>query len=310
MQSLLLVEHLRKRHGLIQAVDDLSFQVHPGDVYGFLGQNGAGKSTTLRMLVTLIFPDAGSIRIFGRELYQHRAYCLSRMGCIIERPDLYRYLSALDNLRLFAALSGLRPTRNEMMLQLEQVGLANRANDKVGTYSQGMKQRLGIAVALQHNPELVILDEPTNGLDPQGIADMRQLVLRMQQEFKKTVIVSSHLLSEMEAVCNRMLIIHQGKAVVEGNLRDLLAPEKTRVVLTTDNNTLVRNLMIQTQWQDQLCTTGEELALTMHQAEVPDLVRWLTENRIAVFGVRQQHALEDYFIRLTQTPEHVDAPAR
>src|ERR1700729_3636343 len=165
--SLVTVSHLSKKFRTHNAVDDLSFSVEEGDIYGFLGQNGAGKSTTIRMLLTLIEPTDGEIEIFGMNLHYHRKEILRKVGAVIERPDLYKYLTAFENISLFAKMSGIKIARKQLLEHLEQVGLAERAHSKVKTYSLGMKQRLGIAVALVNDPQLVILDEPTNGLDPQ-----------------------------------------------------------------------------------------------------------------------------------------------
>src|SRR5690242_7666433 len=173
MQSIVEVKNLSKHYKNISAVDKLSFTVREGDVYGFLGQNGAGKSTTIRMLLTLITPTHGHIEIFGLNLNAHRNEILKQTGAIIEKPELYKYLSAFENLQLFAKLSGIKSSQTQLLQQLEMVGLKDREHDKVKTFSQGMKQRLGIAVSLVHDPKLIILDEPTNGLDPQGIADVR-----------------------------------------------------------------------------------------------------------------------------------------
>src|SRR4051812_43595378 len=193
MADIIVAKNLSKQFNEIKAVDGLSFSVPEGKIYGFLGQNGAGKSTTIRMLLTLISPSAGDIDIFGMDLKRHRKEILKRTGAIIERPDLYKYLSALENLRIYAVLSGIRVTQKQLMDQLEKVGLSERASSKVKTYSQGMKQRLGIAIALVHDPQLIILDEPMNGLDPQGIADIRNLILHLSREKEKTILVSSHL---------------------------------------------------------------------------------------------------------------------
>ncbi|MFM7015207.1 MAG: ABC transporter ATP-binding protein, partial [Bacteroidota bacterium] len=160
MNTILQTNQLSKSFNDFKAVDNLSFQINQGDVFGFLGQNGAGKSTTIRMLLSLIQPDAGSIELFGMDLKTHRNEILRKIGAVIEKPDLYKYLSAYDNLKLFAKMSGIKVTKSLLMDQLELVGLANRHNSKVGTFSQGMKQRLGIAVALVHNPDLIVLDEP------------------------------------------------------------------------------------------------------------------------------------------------------
>ncbi|MDP4131992.1 MAG: ABC transporter ATP-binding protein, partial [Bacteroidota bacterium] len=168
MMPLVQVSGLSKKFRGNAVVDDLSFSVNEGDVYGFLGQNGAGKSTTIRMLLTLITPSSGDIELFGMNLQKERKKILKQIGAVIEKPDLYKYLSGYENLSLFARMSGIRPVKEDLIRQLELVGIADRAKDKVMTYSQWMKQRLGIAVALIHDPRLIILDEPTNGLDPQG----------------------------------------------------------------------------------------------------------------------------------------------
>lgn len=218
---MLSVRGLTKRFGEFTAVDDLSFNVEQGQVYGFLGQNGAGKSTTIRMLLSLIRPTAGEINFFGESLFSHRKQILSQIGAIVEKPDLYKYLTALEHLNLFARFGGHRPDSKKHLLLLEKVGLAQRAHSRVGTYSQGMRQRLALACALVNDPSLLILDEPTNGLDPQGIADMRQLIRSLCREQGKTVLVSSHLLSEIEMIADRVLIIHKGKKVAEESMDSL-----------------------------------------------------------------------------------------
>ena len=233
MPAIISVTNLSKKFKDITAVDGLSFTVNEGDVYGFLGQNGAGKSTTIRMLLSLIKPTGGDINIFDKNLFTHRNEILKQTGAVIEKPDLYKYLSAYENLSIFAKMSGIKVTRDLLMQQLKLVGLEDRAQSKVKTFSQGMKQRLGIAVALVHSPRLIILDEPTNGLDPQGIADMRNLILYLSKEMGKTIVVSSHLLSEIEIIANRILIINKGKKVVEGNAAALLDPAKTIVEIET-----------------------------------------------------------------------------
>ncbi len=216
------VKNLSKDFKEVKAVQDLSFTVESGSIYGFLGQNGAGKSTTIRMLLSLVRPDAGEIEIFGMDLQRHRKEILRQVGAIIEKPDSYKYLTALENLRIFAVMSGMKITSAKLLDQLAAVGLAERAHSKVKTFSQGMKQRLGIAVALVHEPQLVILDEPINGLDPQGIADVRNLILRLSREQNKTIFVSSHLLTEMQLIADSVLIIDRGHKVAEGRKEDLL----------------------------------------------------------------------------------------
>ncbi|MFY7652790.1 MAG: ABC transporter ATP-binding protein, partial [Chitinophagaceae bacterium] len=233
MEVVVSVKQLSKQYPQLTAVDSLDFTVYKGDVYGFLGQNGAGKSTSLRMLLSLIKPTSGSIEMLGYELNTHRKKILEQVGAVIEKPDVYKYLSAYENLAVFARLSGLKPTKDMLMQQLDMVGLANRAKDAVKTFSQGMKQRLGIAIALVHNPQLVILDEPTNGLDPQGIADIRNLILHLSRDLQKTVIVSSHLLSEIEQIATRVLIIDKGKKLMEGNANELFSTNEKIVEIDT-----------------------------------------------------------------------------
>ena len=216
------VRGLYKSYGNVHAVNGIDITVNRGDIYGFLGPNGAGKSTTIRMMLSLVRPTAGTISIFGKPLSQHRHAILSNVGCIVERPDFYNYLSARRNLELLAMLSGAVVSKEATMRTLEMVGLASRADSKVKTFSHGMKQRLGIAQALIHNPELIILDEPTTGLDPQGMIDVRNIIVRLARDHGKTVVLSSHLLSEVEQTINRMVIINKGKVLVEGNVDDLV----------------------------------------------------------------------------------------
>lgn len=300
MTPVIKVKHLSRHFGDIKAVDDLSFTVFPQQVYGFLGQNGAGKSTTIRMLLTLIQPGSGSIEIFGMDLRKHRQEILRQTGAMIERPDLYKYLTARDNMRLFATLSGIKISGKEILEQLDRVGLADRANSKVRTFSQGMKQRLGIAVALVHDPQLVILDEPTNGLDPQGIADMRKLLLHLCNDLGKTVFVSSHLLNEMEMIADSVLIINKGRKLAEGTKDDLLNPVKTMVELITDNAEDAYALLKQSRWSDYLVHHQNDIILLeLDKSLVPELNRSLVEQGIGVRSLRPKHSLEDYFLSLT-----------
>jgi ABC-type multidrug transport system ATPase subunit len=222
MAAVLDVKGLTKQFADFTAVSDLSFSVPAGAVYGFLGQNGAGKSTTIRMLLTLIRPSAGEITMFGLPLAANRHQVLSNVGAIVEKPDLYKYLNGLEHLRIFARLSAIRPSDKKLKELLNLVGLGTRYSGRVGTYSQGMRQRLALACALVNDPDLLILDEPTNGLDPQGIADMRQLILHLSREQGKTIIISSHLLSEIEMVADQVLIIDKGKKLMEASMQSIV----------------------------------------------------------------------------------------
>jgi len=297
---MIAVSHLSKSFGSFQAVDDLSFTVNKGDVYGFLGQNGAGKSTTIRMLVSLIHPTSGSIQINGMHLSNNRNGILNRIGAMIERPDLYKYLSAYDNLKVFARMSGIDVSRSLLMKTLERVGLADRAHSKAGTFSQGMKQRLGLAIATVHDPDIILLDEPTNGLDPQGIAEIREMIKGFSNDWGKTVLVSSHLLSEMELMANRMLIIHKGKKIIEGSVHELLHPEKTRVTLSCTRPSEAIDILADSSWASALLEADDTVVLTMSKERIPELARWLCEKGIDILSLSHRHTLEDYFIRLTQ----------
>ena len=304
MSVIVSVKNLSKQFNEIRAVDDLSFSIHEGDIYGFLGQNGAGKSTTIRMLLTLIKPTSGEINIFGKELQSNRNEILGKTGAIIERPDMYKYLSAFDNLAIFAKMSGVPVKRSFIMERLDMVGLAERHNSKVRTFSQGMKQRLGIAIALVHDPGLIILDEPTNGLDPQGIADMRNLILGLSRDMGKTVLVSSHLLSEIEVIANRMIIINKGKKITEGSVAELLNPSNTEVHLESTDNNNAWAVLQQTKWSADAVHNGAYIQVTMHKTELPQMVSALSTAGVGIISVKPRHSLEDYFLSLTNSGAH------
>lgn len=306
-EEIIQVRNVSKYFKNARAVNDLSFSVQKGDIYGFLGQNGAGKSTMIRMLLTLIRPTSGSIRIFGNELAAHRIDILKRVGAIIEKPDVYKYLSAYQNLALFAKLSGIKPSRSLLMDELKRVGLTGREHDKVKTFSQGMKQRLGIAIALVHEPDIIILDEPTNGLDPQGIADMRHLILHLKQERNKTVLISSHLLSEIEQVATRILIIDKGKKLVEGEAATLFDPAKTIIEIKSENieNTFLK--LQGSQWGQYLQPGLDNfIKLKMHKKLLPELHQWMVQNRIEIISIIPRNSLEDLFLQVTSGENYVE----
>jgi ABC-type multidrug transport system ATPase subunit len=299
MNAVIEVKNLTKDFREIKAVDDLSFSVPAGQVYGFLGQNGAGKSTTIRMLLTLIKPTSGEIEIFGMDLQKHRKEILRQAGAIIERPDLYKYLTALENLRIFATMSGIKISEKKLIDQLAKVGLADRANSKIKTYSQGMKQRLGIAIALVHDPKLIILDEPINGLDPQGIADVRNLILHLSNDLAKTIFISSHVLSEMELIADSMLIIDKGRKIAEGSKEKLLNPVKTQVELITDDNEASVRIIKETKWDNYLLeNNNENILFEISKTQIPELNRTLVEKGVNIISLRPKHSLEDFFLSL------------
>jgi ABC-2 type transport system ATP-binding protein len=307
MSCIIQITGLTKQFRELKAVDDLSFSVNEGDIYGFLGQNGAGKSTTLRMLLSLVKPTGGRIEMLGMDLRQKRLEILRQVGAVIERPDLYKYLTAYENIAVLARMSGIKPGRKRLMEQLEQVGLAERADSRVSTYSQGMKQRLGIAVALVHNPRLLILDEPTNGLDPQGIADMRNLILDLSIHHHKTVLVSSHLLSEVELIANRMLIIDKGRKIVEGTVRELFNPSKMLVELQTLDPVAALAIIQGSAWKSMLKhSQNGKFVFEMDRESIPALTRDLVARDVRITMLHPRHSLEDYFLSLTTPNQHVD----
>ena len=299
--SVIKVQGLSKNFGAIKAVDQLSFEVEAGQVYGFLGQNGSGKSTTIRMLLSLIHPSQGHIEIFGQSLTDHRSAILEQVGAVIERPDSYPYLTAQEHLTLFAKLRKQKITPAKIEATLSQVGLLARANDKVQTYSLGMKQRLGIGIALLHDPQLIILDEPTNGLDPQGIADIRQLIKSISKDQGKTVLVSSHLLSEIEQIATHILIIHQGKKMAEGPTSSLLDPNKTIVQIKTLDDLGAKQKLIASAYATNLLERTEGLYLRIPKLEIHALNAFLVASNIDLVSLEAKNSLEDYFLQLTST---------
>lgn len=295
------VRNLRKSFGELRAVNDLSFDVLRGDVFGFLGPNGAGKSTTIRMLLTLIRPDSGTIKIFDKNLNSHRREILRGIGSIIEKPDLYNYLSAKKNLEIFARISGAEVGKNRIDEMLDFVGLANRANSKVRTFSHGMKQRLGIAQALLHDPDLIILDEPTTGLDPQGIIEVRNLILQLKNERQKTILLSSHNLNEIEMIASRMIIIASGEKKAEGYVSELLSTSEMLVNIHANDvenaSALIKeHLKIETETD----FANKRIQLRAASENVAAINKLLVQNGIEVSGLESRRSLEDLFINLTQ----------
>jgi ABC-type multidrug transport system ATPase subunit len=300
MSEIINVKNLSKHFNDFKAVDDISFAVQAGDVYGFLGQNGAGKSTTIRMLLSLIQPTKGEIKLFEKNLTQHRAAVLKEIGALIERPDLYKYLSAQENLSIFARLSGKKVSQQQISNTLDLVGLSGRSASKVKTFSQGMKQRLGIAIALVHDPQLVILDEPTNGLDPQGIADVRQLILHLRNDLQKTVVISSHLLYEIEQVATKILIIHHGKKLSDGPMSDFTNETDAVVEVATGNDVQYRSQIASGHWGRFLKNdVTDKLIFKIPKASIADLNKDLVQANIPVIEFGQRDTLERYFLSLT-----------
>ena len=303
-ENIIEISALTKQFKDVLAVDVLELNVLKGDVFGFLGPNGAGKSTTIRMILSLVFPTSGSIKIFGKPLLENRKEILSKVGAIVEKPDFYNYLSALKNLQILAKISGKQVSTNRIFELLELVGLKDRAESKVKTYSHGMKQRLGIAQALLHDPELVVLDEPTTGLDPQGMKEIRDLIIRLSKDEKKTIFLSSHILSEIELVANRMIIINKGKKIVEGNVDNLLKKKVLKVTIEVDKAEVAKNVLQSTSWYKSIeSIQGNKFNLNLEQEDIPQLNRYLIEHGIMVSALVPVRSLEDYFLSITAQPK-------
>ncbi len=286
---------LSKRYGDLLAVDDLELTVRPSEVYGFLGPNGAGKTTTLRMLLGLIRPTSGSVRLLGEPVGRT---ALSKVGALIEGPAFYPYLSGRDNLRVLAGHAGA--DRSRVRAVLDQVDLTDRAGDKYANYSMGMRQRLGLAAALLKDPELLILDEPTNGLDPAGMADMRTVIRKLAGD-GRTVLLSSHLLGEVQQVCDRVGVINRGRLVAESTVSDLADGGSLRVEARPAERafSLVSSLV----GADNVRRDGPAIDVTVERHEAGRINTALVRGDVEVSELHwRQPDLEQTFFELTGAP--------
>jgi ABC-2 type transport system ATP-binding protein len=298
------MEDLTKTYGrgktCVRAVEHINLEIPAGQVYGFLGPNGAGKTTTIRMLMDLIRPTAGKVEIFGRDARASGA--LRRAGALVENPAFYGYMNARQNLEILARTANdYRPARIQAMLDL--VGLAARAGHRVGEYSQGMKQRLGIAAALLGDPDLVILDEPTNGLDPAGMQEIRALIRDLAARQGKTVFLSSHLLSEVEQICDRVAIIDRGEIIREGPVAGLLAKGKSSLRVLTSPLEKAEGILAG-RWavEREEDPAGQAVWLVVDApvGEGAEVVRLLVTGGVEVHqAVRRRQTLEEYFMLAT-----------
>jgi ABC-2 type transport system ATP-binding protein len=293
---------LVKVYDELVAVDHVDLTVEKGDVFGYLGPNGAGKTTSLRMLLGLIRPTEGSIRLLGRDPHVVGAKALDGVAGFVEGPTFYPYLTARRNLRLLAAYDDgdLRSKRSRIEELLELVELRDRGDDKVGGYSHGMRQRLGIAAALLRDPKLLLLDEPTTGLDPAGMRDMRDLVRRLASE-GITVLLSSHLLGEVEELCNRVAIIRKGRIVYEGQLQDLLATASTGYRLRSPEQDRARALLLNQPGIREVVSADGALRFQADEDAVAALSIALGQARIGVTAlVPETASLEELFLGMTE----------
>ena len=296
-KTILSVKNLNKSFGDFKAVNNMNLQVNQGDIYGFLGPNGAGKSTTLRMVLGLIKPDSGEILINGKSNSGSNRNFLTSIGALIEKPDFYKNLSAYDNLKILYKMSKLKDT-NRISEVLKEVDLLDKKNQKVGGFSQGMKQRLGIAQTLMHQPSIIILDEPSNGLDPQGQSDMRSLILRINQEMGITVIISSHILSEIEKISNRMVVINKGEKIVEGNVQELMQNELLKVSFKSENLDSIA-LFLKKQSID-FEGSNNSIVANINEENIPLILKKMVDENISITEMKQMRTLEELFLGLTK----------
>jgi ABC-type multidrug transport system ATPase subunit len=299
MEKAIEAQALVKQFNAFKAVDGLSLTVFKNDVYGFLGPNGAGKSTSIRLILGLMKPDAGSIRLFNQEISGNDRTWLKNIGAMVERPDFYPYLSGFENLKLLSKLFPFNISENRISEVLDLVGLSGKEKKGVKTYSQGMKQRLGLAHALVHNPDLLILDEPTNGLDPQGVIDIRNLILQLKNEYGKTIVISSHILSEIEIIANRMILINKGKMVAEGNVKDLLNEQELKVTFEIANPESIQGwLKLPSNISLKAEILGHQLQLKIAKDKIPAINKSLVEQGFEVRAIVPVRPLEEYFLQM------------
>ncbi len=299
MEAVLKTVDLGKRFGRRWAVKGINLEVHRGEIFCFLGPNGAGKSTTIRMILTLLKPATGTVQLFGKDPHKDRVAALSRVCGIVEKPDFYLYLTAYKNLELLGSLTR-SITRAEIMQALARVGLKQRAHDKVRTFSHGMKQRLGIAQALLTKPELIILDEPTTGLDPQGMKDVRELIQRLARDEGMTIFLSSHLLSEIEQVATSMAVVHRGEVVAQGAVADLLAQEATDYALQASPVNQALKIIKPLRWAKVLSSGENTIELKLEPGRAAELSKVLVAKGIEVSALSPRRTLEDFFLKVTK----------
>jgi ABC-2 type transport system ATP-binding protein len=295
MSGALVASHLSKVIGDRTIVEDVSFDLRPGEVFGFLGPNGAGKTTTIRMLVGLIKPTRGTVTVCGYDLRRDFEKAMRCIGCIVENPDLYRFMTGRENLEHFARMLGVPLAEIERVASL--VNLAHRLDQRVGTYSLGMRQRLGIAQAMLGSPRVLILDEPANGLDPAGIREIRELLRNLAAERGLAVFVSSHLLAEIELTADRVAIIHKGRVLRSGTVSELISGNRVmefRVGDVERASGIFRDRGIDFTAKDDL------LLAPIEEADAPPAIAALTQNGVDVFHARPRvQTLEEMFLDVT-----------
>ncbi|MEC0016534.1 ABC transporter ATP-binding protein [Bacillus anthracis] len=304
MTTILSVRDVKKVIGKKTIVENISFDVKQGEVFGFLGPNGAGKTTTIRMLVGLIKETEGMISIGGYSIKENFREAMRQIGSIVENPELYTYLTGWENLKQFARMLG--GISDERIIEIaHMVHLDERIHDKVKTYSLGMKQRLGIAQALLGNPKLLILDEPTNGLDPAGIRELREFIHKLVKEENMSVFISSHLLSEVQMICDRVAIIHKGKMITVAKVEELIKTASDRVEWIVTPISKAKDMLVDAEEVREVSIEGNRLLCRMHISSISNWNKTFVENGIDVHSVKELvFTLEDLFIELTRGEQH------
>ncbi|AEW58517.1 TPA: ABC transporter ATP-binding protein [Bacillus cereus] len=304
MTTILSVRDVKKVIGKKTIVENISFDVKQGEVFGFLGPNGAGKTTTIRMLVGLIKETEGTISIGGYSIKENFREAMRQIGSIVENPELYTYLTGWENLKQFARMLG--GISDERIIEIaHMVHLDERIHDKVKTYSLGMKQRLGIAQALLGNPKLLILDEPTNGLDPAGIRELREFIHKLVKEENMSVFISSHLLSEVQMICDRVAIIHKGKMITVAKVEELIKTASDRVEWIVTPISKAKDMLVDAEEVREVSIEGDRLLCRMHISSISNWNKTFVENGIDVHSVKELvFTLEDLFIELTRGEQY------
>lgn len=302
-KTVLKVQDLCKNYSGKEILKNISFEVNEGDVFGFLGPNGSGKTTTIRSVLGLIKKNSGQVIINNYDMDKDFIKGIKEVGAVVETPRFHEYLSGYDNLKLIANLHK-ELSKSDIEKVLKDVGMWKKSKAKVKTYSLGMKQRLGIAMALLNNPRLVILDEPTNGLDPQGIKEIRDLIIDLAKNKNITFFISTHLLAEVEQICNKVVIIENGKTLIEGNMDNLLNQDRDKVELICMNTGLAEQIIEKTEYARVESVNNESMMISIEKNRQEELNRQLYDRGICIkYVIPRNQSLEDYFISVTKGGE-------
>ena len=295
METILKCENLCKTFGKKQILKNVSLQIEEGDILGFIGPNGAGKTTTIKLILGLQGITSGKVTINGYDIEKEFTKAIEKVGAIVENPDMYMYLTGYENLKLVANMyKGITQSKIDEVVKL--VKLENRINDKVSKYSLGMRQRLGIAQAILHSPKLLILDEPTNGLDPEGIKEMRELLIELAQKQKMAILISSHNLAELDNFCNKVCIIKNGEVIETSEIEEIKKTNNINYeIIQIENTENIKEII-----KEAIILDEKHFKIKIEKDEVPELVVKLVNNNIRVFGIKEEEkTLEDAFFEKT-----------